>query len=772
MDFNKPKEKPIYSSRLIDPYIKLIKARYKLVDIDEILRYADIDPWEAADQSHWFTQEQINRFYKRAVELTGNTELANEAGRYVVSPETFGFVRTYALSFINPHTMFEKVGDVVHQLSRSSIYSSRKISETGVEIVVKLLPGIQEEPFQCENRIGLFEAGIRNFNYKIEAIEHPECMFKGGKACRYMLRWKLTQAARIRRARNVSMLALPLLNIPAFIFDPLLLLATVPLCVAAYTVLDRAMSKAELNEVSNSMEHLTVSRDQLMEQLDANYNNAMLTSEIGQAISSLESIDRVLKSVVEVLGKRLDFDRGMIMLANEDRTRLTYRAGFGHIDEHRFILERASFRLDNPDSRGIFVEAFKQQRPFLVDDFEAFERRHTTHTINVAKALGVKSFVCCPIVSEGETVGVLAVDNLKTSRSLMQRDKSLLMGIAPVIGVAIRNAEHLLAKDREFRSTLQVLAASIDARDPLTAGHSEKVTEFSVGICNTMELDVEFRECVRVASLLHDYGKIGVPDAILKKDGRLNHEEYEIIKTHSNKTRDILSQINFEGKYKDVPEIAGSHHEKWDGQGYPDGLVGEDIHLGARIVAVADFYEAVTSKRHYRDPMPIDVAIKLILEQRGTAFDPVVVDAFLRYLDIVDEGGPQNREGGDGGGEKVCVLRKPRVPVKSPAEIKTQQGAIKGQVHDVSVSGAYLSVPEDMNEGLMIRVTLQLPGYDRPLEAAGRIAWVNSGDRRPKPHFPEGVGVEFTDFDESCENDLQDYIQLNHPEFKHQGSLH
>ena len=772
MDFNKPKEKSIYSSRTIDPYIKLIKDRYQLVDIDEILRYADIDPWEAADQSHWFTQEQINRFYKRAVELTGNKELANEAGRYGVSPETFGFVRTYALSFINPHMMFEKIGDVVHQLSRSSTYSSRKINETGVEILVKPLEGIQEEPFQCENRMGVFEAGIKNFNYKLEAIEHPECMFNGGKVCRYVVRWGVTRAAQIRRTRNISMMVLPLLNVPAFAFDPLSLLATVPLSVMAYAVLDRATTKAELAEISHSMEQLSESRDQLMDQLDANYNNAMLTSEIGHAISSLDSIDRVLKSVVEVLGKRLDFDRGMIMLANEDRTRLTYRAGFGHIDEHRFILERASFRLDNPDSRGIFVEAFKQQRPFLVDDFEAFERRHTTHSINVAKALGVKSFVCCPIVCEGETVGVLAVDNLKTSRSLMQRDKSLLMGIAPVIGVAIRNAEHLLAKDREFRSTLQVLAASIDARDPLTAGHSEKVTEFSVGICNTMELDVEFRECVRVASLLHDYGKIGVPDAILKKDGRLNQEEYEIIKTHSNKTRDILSQINFEGKYKDVPEIAGSHHEKWDGQGYPDGLVGEDIHLGARIVAVADFYEAVTSKRHYRDPMPTDVAVKLILEQSGTAFDPVVVDAFLRYLDKVEEGGPQNREGGGGGGEKVCVLRKTRVPVKAPAEIKTEQGSIKGQVHDVSVSGAYLSVPEDMAEGLMIRVTLKLPGYDRPLEAAGRIAWVNSGDRRPKPHFPEGIGVEFTDFSESCEDDLQDYIQLNHPEFKHQGSLH
>ncbi|MEN8686372.1 MAG: PilZ domain-containing protein, partial [Desulfuromonadales bacterium] len=126
----------------------------------------------------------------------------------------------------------------------------------------------------------------------------------------------------------------------------------------------------------------------------------------------------------------------------------------------------------------------------------------------------------------------------------------------------------------------------------------------------------------------------------------------------------------------------------------------------------------------------------------------------------------------DGGGEKVCVLRKTRVPVKAQAEIKTEQRSIKGQAHDVSDSGAYLSVSEDMAEGLMIRVTLHLPGYDRPLEAAGRIAWVNNGDRRPKPHFPEGIGVEFTVFNENCEHDLQDYVQQNQPVHKYHGTIH
>ena len=138
---------------------------------------------------------------------------------------------------------------------------------------------------------------------------------------------------------------------------------------------------------------------------------------------------------------------------------------------------------------------------------------------------------------------------------------------------------------------------------------------------------------ISVASLLHDYGKIGVPDSILKKPGRLTKEEYETVKTHAQKTQSILEQINFEGIFRQVPEVAGSHHEKMDGSGYPNGLKGEEIPLGARIIAVADFFEAVTSKRHYRDPLPISYAFRLLEKGRGVHFDEKVVDAFIRYCE-------------------------------------------------------------------------------------------------------------------------------------------
>jgi len=141
----------------------------------------------------------------------------------------------------------------------------------------------------------------------------------------------------------------------------------------------------------------------------------------------------------------------------------------------------------------------------------------------------------------------------------------------------------------------------------------------------------EYLERVRVASLLHDYGNIGIKDWILKKEGSLTLAEHEEIKSHVQKIKTILEQINFHGIYEEVPEIASSHHEKINGSGYPKGLKGNEIPLGARILAVADFFEAVTARRHYRDPMSVREAMGLLWEHAGSHFDSTIIAAFTRY---------------------------------------------------------------------------------------------------------------------------------------------
>ncbi len=247
------------------------------------------------------------------------------------------------------------------------------------------------------------------------------------------------------------------------------------------------------------------------------------------------------------------------------------------------------------------------------------------------KSTGSKSFVCCPIIYEKDSLGVLVVDNIGKKRELTQTDISLLMGIAPQIGISINNALLIEQQKQQFNSILRVLAASIDARDPLTAGHSEKVTEYSLGIARELGLGEDYCEVIGIAGLLHDYGKLGVRDDILKKPGVLTTEEHLEIRSHALKTKSILDQMNFSGNYSEIPLLAGAHHEKIDGSGYPNGLKGEEIPLGARIIAVADVFEALTAKRHYRDPMHFEEAIRHLREGINTSFDQKIVEAFIKY---------------------------------------------------------------------------------------------------------------------------------------------
>lgn len=183
------------------------------------------------------------------------------------------------------------------------------------------------------------------------------------------------------------------------------------------------------------------------------------------------------------------------------------------------------------------------------------------------------------------------------------------------------------------RLSLQIvktLAETIDAKDTYTNGHSGRVAEYSREIARRFGYDPEAQSKIYMMGLLHDVGKIGIPDAIINKPGKLNDEEYAVMKAHPEMGAKILSAV------KDMPELvtgARYHHERYDGKGYPDGLSGKDIPEQARMIAVADAYDAMSSKRSYRDPLSQDVVRAEVIKGRGTQFDPVFADIMLAMID-------------------------------------------------------------------------------------------------------------------------------------------
>lgn len=635
---------PLYNSRIIDNYIKLIKRNYDHIHVGELLQYAEIEPYQVADQGHWFTQRQVNRFQEKLSKLTNNIQIAREAGRFGASPESSGAMRQFFLGMVGPANAYAMISKGASNFTRSTTYKSRKISPNKVEITVTPKKGVKEKRFQCENRIGYLEAIAMMFGNKLPQVKHSDCVFRGENACRYIISWEKQPSDVFKRIRNFAAVILLSASIGLGVYLPfhpwLVLFSSYIIILLILSLLSINREKSEL---MSGLGNLRYSTDQLVEQININYNNARMTSEIGQAISSHTNSGSILFKFVQIFKKRLDYDRCMILMADKEKKRLLYRAGYGYSENQLKVLNGIAFSLDRPNAKGVFVISFSEKKPFLINNVSSIEDDLSLKSLAFAKKLGSQSFICCPVIADGESIGLLAVDNVRSKKALVQSDMSLLIGLASVLGISIKNADLLEARERQFRSILQVLAASIDARDPMTSGHSEKVTEFAIGICNELDLSEEFCEMIRVAALLHDYGKIGIPDTILKKPGKLTDEEYEIVKTHAEKTKRILNQINFEGTFSQVPDIAGSHHEKIDGSGYPASLTGDEIPLGARIIAVADFFEAITARRHYRGPIPLKKAFEMLQAESGKTFDARIVNAFLNYYAKIHAGEPGYR---------------------------------------------------------------------------------------------------------------------------------
>ncbi|MBQ3789742.1 MAG: diguanylate cyclase [Lachnospiraceae bacterium] len=184
--------------------------------------------------------------------------------------------------------------------------------------------------------------------------------------------------------------------------------------------------------------------------------------------------------------------------------------------------------------------------------------------------------------------------------------------------------------------TIETIANTIDAKDEYTKGHSRRVSDYSAEIARELGMEEEEIERIRYIALLHDIGKIGVPDAVLNKPGRLTEAEYELMKRHTTIGGDILKDV---GMMPDLDVGAKYHHERYDGKGYPNGLKGEEIPMIARIICMADSYDAMTSNRIYRKHLNHHVVIDELRRCRGTQFDPDVTDAFLRFLDRLDSSG-------------------------------------------------------------------------------------------------------------------------------------
>jgi HD-GYP domain-containing protein (c-di-GMP phosphodiesterase class II) len=244
-----------------------------------------------------------------------------------------------------------------------------------------------------------------------------------------------------------------------------------------------------------------------------------------------------------------------------------------------------------------------------------------------------------PLQNLASTTSQIAEGNLAVRATVRGKDELALLGsnfndMAANIEALVRKLKQALRQNQElFLETIRTLAAAIDAKDPYTRGHSERVSSYSMAISRHLGLKQEEVFRVHIAAILHDVGKLGVRESILNKPGGLSDEEFEVMRQHPSIGAQIMSPIRM---LKDIIPGIRNHHETWDGTGYPDSLEGDQIPMVARIIGVADTFDAMTTTRPYQQAMTLDYVLAKMRSMSGSRFDPVVIESFMAAVEAGD----------------------------------------------------------------------------------------------------------------------------------------
>jgi putative nucleotidyltransferase with HDIG domain len=354
---------------------------------------------------------------------------------------------------------------------------------------------------------------------------------------------------------------------------------------------------------------------QLMEQ---KVRELSMLFEVSKTIASTLDLDKVLELIVSISAQIMGARVAFLRLVDEETGDLVIRKSFGLPDTY---VQRSRLRI----GEGVSGKVVELARPFSVYDIDKTDMVIDKEYL---KSFGLVSILAVPLVSREKVIGVITTFYPR-HHEFSQNEVNLLQTLASHATIAIENAKLYKEMHENYLNTITALAATIDAKDHSTHGHSKKVMEYSVAIARELGLEKEEIETIRFAGLLHDIGKIGISEGILLKQDRLTDAEFDLISEHPKLGLLIMKQCGFLNK---IAPLTYHHHEKYDGTGYPDRIKGNEIPLGARILSVADSFEVMTSTRPYREALPVDLAVEELKRCSGTQFDPSVVKAFMRVL--------------------------------------------------------------------------------------------------------------------------------------------
>ncbi len=370
-----------------------------------------------------------------------------------------------------------------------------------------------------------------------------------------------------------------------------------------------AQAHKKLEEWSNKLEEKVNLRTR---ELKKSEDKLSKLYHISRTISSTLKLNDILKVILDFSVKISGANKGSVMVLDEKRNIFFIKAAYNLSEK---IIREVTFAKDE-NTIGWVV---KNKKPLYIKDLEKNKRFSKKEEIDYK----LKQLLMVPIIIEGEVKGVINLDN---NTSFTTDTINLLKSFSEQVAVAINNARLYQKIQDSYFEIVKALAQAIEAKDPYTHGHSARVMEYAVQITQKLGLPEEEIESLKYAAILHDIGKIGVRGIVLNNPNGLTGEEYNEVKKHPLVGEGIIQPIEL---LQPIRPLIRHHHEWYNGKGYPDGLSGENIPLGARILAAADAYDAMKSDRPYRKALTEETAIRELKHGSGTQFDPKIVKIFL-----------------------------------------------------------------------------------------------------------------------------------------------
>ena len=376
---------------------------------------------------------------------------------------------------------------------------------------------------------------------------------------------------------------------------------------------DLSLPKSVLQRL-NELTAKSVSIRESVARVEEDRSNLQALAEIGYVVNSSLDLPTVLYEVMDTIIKLTGAQRAFLMQRVGSEMEITIARNWEHES-----LTPGEYEI----SRTVVNEVVKHGEAVVTTNAQEDPRFDKVQSI---VTYNLRSILCAPLKVKEELIGVIYADNSVREGGFTEEDCSLLSAFANQAAVALENAQLFNDISISYDQTLEALVTALEFRELETTMHTRRVVLYSMALAQKMGLSEDQTQQLRRGALMHDIGKIGVPDAILNKPGPLSEDEWVQMRRHSSLGVDILEGIMF---FQGAIDIVGASHEQYDGSGYPHGLKGEEIPLGARIFAVVDALDAITSDRPYRKAQSFDEALKEIKSKRGTQFDPKVIDAYL-----------------------------------------------------------------------------------------------------------------------------------------------